>query len=438
MIHKIALRNTIKNWRHSVSVLLSLSISFVSLVLFDGYMDDIEKMYTETFKHRQMLGDLVIENSKITSKEGIQEPWKFLITKDQQIKIDQYLLEHQNDVAANVQSLQFQGLLTNGVRDQIIIGRGFSLESAAVMRGDHWRWNTLFGEPMNLIKSDFIANLGQGLAKKLNCDFSKDKSFILPGGFYKPEVRPFKCLEADYQISTSTVDGQMNAIDLKITGIVDGGYKDIDDRYIQTSLKSAQNLMNTESITSYAVELNKKVSVAEFIKDLNQFFDREIKDIVAVRWQDYRMAEMYKQTRDFLSIFKFFIIIVIVVVSTLSVINTMIKTVKERTREIGTLRSIGFKSMQIVQMFLIESFYLSVIGGLLGCVLSLIMTVLLNILNLKYKAGLLSEAVAFRISFSAVFYVYAFLLLMTVSILACFISTRSILKSKIVDNLNYV
>jgi hypothetical protein len=34
-IAKIAWRNTLKNWRHSVSALLSLAASFVSLVVFD-------------------------------------------------------------------------------------------------------------------------------------------------------------------------------------------------------------------------------------------------------------------------------------------------------------------------------------------------------------------------------------------------------------------
>ena len=47
-------RNVKKNWRHSLSALLSLSASFVSLVLFDGYIDDLKLMYEDSFRHRSM------------------------------------------------------------------------------------------------------------------------------------------------------------------------------------------------------------------------------------------------------------------------------------------------------------------------------------------------------------------------------------------------
>ncbi len=75
MIFKIAIRNSIKNWRHSLSALLSLSASFVSLVIFDGYIDDVKKMYLENYSHRQMLGDLIIENKNYNSELGKIDPW---------------------------------------------------------------------------------------------------------------------------------------------------------------------------------------------------------------------------------------------------------------------------------------------------------------------------------------------------------------------------
>ena len=71
---RIAYRNVKKNWRHSLSALLSLSASFVSLVLFDGYIDDLKLMYEDSFRHRSMLGDLIIERPEIHSKAGLAAP----------------------------------------------------------------------------------------------------------------------------------------------------------------------------------------------------------------------------------------------------------------------------------------------------------------------------------------------------------------------------
>jgi putative ABC transport system permease protein len=54
-----------------------------------------------------------------------------------------------------------------------------------------------------------------------------------------------------------------------------------------------------------------------------------------------------------------------------SAMNTMYAAVGARTREIGTLRVLGFKRRSIYGSFLIESVLLAGLGGLLGCLLSL-------------------------------------------------------------------
>jgi putative ABC transport system permease protein len=54
-----------------------------------------------------------------------------------------------------------------------------------------------------------------------------------------------------------------------------------------------------------------------------------------------------------------------------SAMNTMYATVSARTREIGTLRVLGFKRRDIYLSFMFESILLSLLGGALGCLLSL-------------------------------------------------------------------
>jgi putative ABC transport system permease protein len=54
-----------------------------------------------------------------------------------------------------------------------------------------------------------------------------------------------------------------------------------------------------------------------------------------------------------------------------SAMNTMYATVGARTREIGTLRALGFKPRSIQVSFLLESLMLALVGGVLGCTLSL-------------------------------------------------------------------
>jgi ABC-type lipoprotein release transport system permease subunit len=51
--------------------------------------------------------------------------------------------------------------------------------------------------------------------------------------------------------------------------------------------------------------------------------------------------------------------------------NTMYAIVAARTREIGTLRALGFSRRAILTAFLIESVFLALIGGAVGCLLAL-------------------------------------------------------------------
>jgi putative ABC transport system permease protein len=51
--------------------------------------------------------------------------------------------------------------------------------------------------------------------------------------------------------------------------------------------------------------------------------------------------------------------------------NTMYAIVAARTREIGTLRALGFSRRSILGSFLIESIFLALIGGAIGCLLAL-------------------------------------------------------------------
>ncbi len=53
--------------------------------------------------------------------------------------------------------------------------------------------------------------------------------------------------------------------------------------------------------------------------------------------------------------------------------NTMYASVGARTREIGTLRVLGYRRRTILAGFFIEGAFLSLAGGVLGCVISFIL-----------------------------------------------------------------
>ncbi len=446
-IAKIAWRNTLKNWRHSLSALLSLAASFVSLVVFDGYMKDIDHVFSDAFRHKQMLGDLMIQDMRTFSKDGVTEPWKYWLTESDQEKIQNFLDQNKQLISHVNRSLNFQGMAANGKQSFIFLGRGYDSQPGAQMRGPQWAWNTPLGIPLDQSTEENTGVVGFGFAKKMGCQIPEAFPFMISEGFYPAIERPLICPNYELQLSNLTPEGQLNAIDLKIVGIIDGGYKDIDDRFLHSDLKSAQLLMNTSSISYVSLQVKSDSSKALLIDKFASFSksnnlgngrsqtNSDENPIQMRRWQDHPAGEPYTKTMDFLDIFRNFIIVVILVVSTLSVVNTMVKIVKERTREIGTLRSIGFRRSDVLKLFLVESFYLAQIGSLLGAIASALLSMTINFIGIEYKAGMLSNPIYFQIHFVPNSYLYAWLLLVVVSFIASLVSTFSILRGKVIENL---
>ena len=65
-------------------------------------------------------------------------------------------------------------------------------------------------------------------------------------------------------------------------------------------------------------------------------------------------------------------------VAALNIANTMTMAIYERTKEIGVMKVLGCRLSKIRQMFLIESGAIGFLGGVVGCVLSLLISFVLN------------------------------------------------------------
>ncbi|MCC7552236.1 ABC transporter permease [Candidatus Micrarchaeota archaeon] len=67
------------------------------------------------------------------------------------------------------------------------------------------------------------------------------------------------------------------------------------------------------------------------------------------------------------------------VVGGLGIMNSMYMSITERTYEIGVLKSIGVKKNDILQLFLIESGLIGLIGGIIAVVFSIILVIIGNV-----------------------------------------------------------
>jgi putative ABC transport system permease protein len=93
-------------------------------------------------------------------------------------------------------------------------------------------------------------------------------------------------------------------------------------------------------------------------------------DLRPQRELDY-YAEQSRALTTIIRVFGSFVTLILSIGAVFGAMNTMYAAVAYRTREIGTLRALGFSRFRIVTAFLAESVALALVGGLIGCMLAL-------------------------------------------------------------------
>ena len=119
---------------------------------------------------------------------------------------------------------------------------------------------------------------------------------------------------------------------------------------------------------------------ANGIEDMLKRFHKKKDYLVSVPLALLRQAEATKRT---FNIVLGSIAGISLLVGGIGIMNIMLASVTERTREIGIRRAIGAKRRQIIGQFLIETVVLSIIGGLIGIGLGILVPFLIT-----YFAGM--------------------------------------------------
>lgn len=97
--------------------------------------------------------------------------------------------------------------------------------------------------------------------------------------------------------------------------------------------------------------------------------EREIEDEDSKPYYVFNQADILEQTGkigDALNSFLLVLALISLFVGSIGIMNIMLVTVTERTREIGIMKSVGYSNSNILSLFLLESVMVSFFGGIVG------------------------------------------------------------------------
>ena len=363
-LFRIAWRNVRKHWRHSFGAMLSIVVGFIAIGLFAGYLEDLNALQREWYVHRGMMGHVIVERRGASGSEGRDDPWAYALHAREQAFIDDYLRQRAADVQERMRVLQVVGLASTGRAGVMFVAWGLDAPESAVVRAD-WAWNVTGGVPLHRAPANAVI-VGNGLGALLDCSGPSPLTALGPTGRPTGEARPIRCRQPMVQLSATTERGQLNVIDPAIVGLFDAGLKEIDNKFVHLPLALAQQLTDTEAVSLYAVLLRDGRRLDAFADGLTAAARAAGLDLVAVPWHRHEFAELYRRTDSILNIYRNLVVLIVVTIAGMSVLTTMLKAVNERVREIGTLRSLGFRRRHVLALFTIESALLAVVSSALG------------------------------------------------------------------------
>ncbi|MEW5986320.1 MAG: ABC transporter permease [Chloroflexota bacterium] len=113
------------------------------------------------------------------------------------------------------------------------------------------------------------------------------------------------------------------------------------------------------------------------------------------------LVSAFGQVTNVLTIFLGVIAGISLLVGGIGIMNIMLVSVRERTREIGLRKAVGAKRRDILWQFLLEAIVLALCGGLVGLALGAAGTTLIGTLSDELQPQLAWDSVALAILFSA-------------------------------------
>jgi len=406
---KLGFRSLFRQKRRTLITLMVITFGIGCLLLTTGHSVYIDWGLQESTIHSET-GHLQLFHPEYFQQEE-ETILQYGLDNYERISND---LTQLMDVMLVQARIDFMGLISNGDKSVAFIGKGVEPEKEKKLR-------TLFGntgsayDSLIAYKHDTdIIILGKGLSASLDAEIGDWLTLM-----------------------STTADGALNAVDVRVVDIFDGGMEEYDKRALIIPLETAQILLNSQKVEKLLVTLDDTEKTDQLYTQISHHTEKQGYPVSLKKW--HQQAAYYRQVRQFYHQITGFLSLVLFIIVFFSTSNTVVMSIIERTREIGTLLSLGTSRRQTLKMFFFEGLLIGLIGGLLSSIFALGGSLLINHFHivLSPPPGF-TEGYPLSIRIQADFYFQIFMVTVIVATFSSLAPAFRVTRMKIVDALGHI
>ena len=239
-------------------------------------------------------------------------------------------------------------------------------------------------------------------------------------------------------ISTlADINGQVVSMNFKIKGIYKTNNITNDLTNVYVDIKKLRSIISFQSFESneIAIRLNDMNEIESVQNDLKgKFIDLEIRS-----WSEVEPA--IAASAASMDVYLFVIVAIVLLALAFGIINTMLMAILERSKEICMLRACGMKKWNVMSMIVLETIFMTMLGGFIGNVISFIIISITGAHGITFKSfeeGFSSMGISATIhpQIEPINYLYFTLLVFLTATISSIFPTRRALKMNVAKTIN--
>ncbi|MDP4903367.1 MAG: ABC transporter permease [Algoriphagus sp.] len=353
---KISRAHLTSRVKQTMVAILSVTFGISMYIFMNGFMSGVNDTQTElafsTLAHIHIYNDLPEDNTNLLQKKYGEDK----LVNLRNAKVIQYTEGIKNS-AKIIAALEDHPAIT-GITPQVNVNvffRNGATKLNGVLSGiDVKQESVLFGTEQYITQGIWSSMedrgdgvvLGAGLAEKLS-------------------------LTLDDNVTVITADGVSR--NFKVIGIIKTTIGGVDNAKGYVRISSARQLIskNQSYVTDIQINIKNFNEAAKVAAQLSPKVDYKVET-----WNESN--GQLQAGNDLRNIIAIAVSLTILLVAGFGIFNIMNMTVNEKIKEIAILKAMGFDGTDIIQIFLVQSVIIGVIGGLVGITFGYLVSVLVS------------------------------------------------------------